>query len=107
MRARTLAYGAAAAALALAAFAARAAAPETVHWEVDAERGYSADIVQFTLSSESNGHRSMTSSPASLNTFQGLTADQLRAPTSRPVAFKMQRDAGEFDCQGVAWVGEE
>ena len=92
-----------AAAAGLWAPSARAAAPETVHWQVEADHGYSADVVQFTLTGQTPSGRSSTmSSPASLNTLVGLRASQLQSGTAQPVAFRVQRDAGEFECHGTA-----
>src|SRR5436309_1643662 len=104
---RILRMGMAGAAMAgvLAAGSAMAGAPETVHWQVDANPGFSPDIVQLTLTgSWPSGHSSM-SNPASLNFLAGLTPAQLRAASAQPVSFRMRRDAGEFDCQGVAQAG--
>ncbi|MBS0360227.1 MAG: hypothetical protein JSR98_02505, partial [Proteobacteria bacterium] len=93
---------AAVASLTLGGLAAHAAGPDTVRWQVDADRGYSADVVQFTLRGQGGDERSVISSPSSLNVLSGLTAAQLRSSTPQHVAFKVQRDAGEFDCEGTA-----
>src|SRR5690348_11516068 len=99
-RLRMALMGAAAATTLLMA-APTSASPETIHWQIDADRGYSPDVVQLTLTSEQAGHRSVVSSPSSLNVLMGLSAAQLQG-AEKPVAFKVQRDAGEFDCRGVA-----
>ena len=91
----------AAAASALAGPAAADTLAETVHWQIDADRGYSPDVVQFTLSSDQAGRHNMVSSPTSLNVLSGLSAGQLQG-APKPVAFRVQRDAGEFDCRGTA-----
>src|SRR5438105_15273223 len=91
VRFTTLGVAFAAASLSAAALVAHAA-PETIRWEVDASRGYSPDVVQFTLTAVTPGGRNVTSSPASLNVLVGLGADQLQGDGDRPVAFHVQRD---------------
>ena len=78
------------------------APPERILWQVDADRGYSADVVQLTFTGEMPGGRSMISSPSSLNVLEGLTAAQLNGDARQPVSFHVLRDAGQFDCQGFA-----
>jgi len=95
----------AAAAATFAGFVAWAGTPETIHWQVDTDRGFSPDVVQFTLTGETADGRTMTSSPASLNVLVGLTAAQLQAGEAQPVAFRVSRDAGEFECRGAAQAG--
>src|SRR5207253_1095721 len=99
---RIAVIGAVAAGAALVASSALAGGPDRVRWEVDADLGYSADVVQFTLTGEADGRRNVTSSPMPLNALAGLAPAQLQAHAPQPVAFRVQRDAGEFDCQGTA-----
>ena len=63
---RSVVLGTAVAGAALAASVLVAqASPETIRWEVDAGRGFSADVVQFTLTAVTPMGRNVTSSPAS------------------------------------------
>src|ERR1700712_2568704 len=104
MRAWTfrVAVGSLAAVAALALGGAAGGAEQVIHWKVEAVPTFSPDVVQFTLSGQLDHNYSDISSPASLNTLEGLTVDQLPGSRPQPVAFHVQRDAGEFACTGTA-----
>jgi hypothetical protein len=105
MRVRTFRVAVAgilASAFALAVAATPAAAEQPIHWKVEALPTFSPDVVQFTLTGQLGNSFNELSSPASLNTLEGLTVDQLHSSRQQPVAFHVRRDAGEFACTGIA-----
>lgn len=64
-----------------------------------------AGQVQLRLSYRTPNSRSDNSRPFALAELQGLTAAQLAAPGGGPARFRIVRDAGRLDCEGVVRSG--
>lgn len=106
-----LKHALAAAALALLACAAQppaiAEVPDEVTWTVapDGDAGDDAnERVQFSIGYRQGGSRSNWSSGTDLAELEGLQAAQL-AGAGGPVRFRIVREAGRFDCDGLARQG--
>ena len=98
-----------AASTALLAFAAQPPAavaqqvPERVEWTIAPDDDGGNGQVQFTISYRSGNSRSMWSNTTALSEL-GLSAAQL-AGDGNPVRFQIVREAGRFDCEGIARRG--
>lgn len=92
----------AAALLAPAASAADSDLPDTISWTIDADSDAApADRVQFTLSYRAGRSQGNWSNTTDLGELQGLEAAELSSAQSTPVRFRITREAGRFDCEGV------
>ncbi len=80
---------------------ARGEAPANLRWEI--EKSDRADMVQFELSHRSPGHSYTTSRPVPLADLDGLQPAQLDSSAGTPVHFRMAREAGAFDCDGIVY----
>src|SRR3712207_2858735 len=78
--------------------------PPVLQWTVDDSGSLKADPakVQFQVSYREGGSHTIARPPAPLPPPQGLTEAQLAAPASGQVRFRVDRDAGDFQCEGVA-----
>ena len=86
--------------LTLAAPAAQAAVPERIDFTI-APSAKTADAVQLELSYRTGRGQSRNSGPIALRELQGLSAAQLASTSGTPVRFRLVRDAGTLDCDGV------
>lgn len=77
-----------------------AAVPERIDFEISPERS-NADHVQLELSYRAGRNRSNNSEPVALRELQGLTAAQFASTSGTPVRFRLVRDAGTIDCDGI------
>jgi len=77
--------------------------PDQVDWTL-APSGDDRNQVQFAISYRSGRGQSMWSNTTPLSELGGLTAEQL-AGDSTPVRFRIVREAGRFECEGVARRG--
>ena len=75
--------------------------PETIEWAITPSGSESDERIQLTLSYRSRGGHSQWSNGTDLNDLQGLDATQLAARDGGPVRFRIVRDAGRFDCEGI------
>jgi hypothetical protein len=78
-------------------------APSKLSWEIEDHKD--PGMVQFELSHRSPGRSYTTSRPVALSSLDGLTAAQLDASSGTQVRFRMLREAGSFDCQGLVYRG--
>src|SRR4051812_39473833 len=72
------------------------------HWKIN--HADWAGKVQFQLSRIAPHSKEVNSFPVPLSELNGLKAEQLRGVQS-PVHFQLQRDAGNFVCEGVMTLG--
>ena len=78
-----------------------AAVPERIDFTIAPTRTTS-DGVQFGLSYRTaRGGQSQHSRPVALAELQGLTKAQLASANGGPVRFRLARDAGTIDCEGI------
>jgi hypothetical protein len=63
--------------------------------------GSAADKVQFQVTYEEGRNRSNFSNSFAIAELQGLSAAQLASVEGAPVRFRVAREAGTLDCQGV------
>lgn len=80
--------------------------PDRISWTIEENDSRDrADNVQFSLSYRIDrpGHRSnwMHSNSMPLSELQGLTPAQYSSAGGAPVHFRMVREAGSFDCEGI------
>jgi hypothetical protein len=80
--------------------------PPTLQWTIgDAGKQEDPGIVQFSLSyrieSEKRRGQWMHSNSMPLSELQGFTAAQYGSAEGAPVRFRLNREAGSFDCEGV------
>lgn len=102
---RQLAFAASAALLAYAMQpAAVAQVPDRVDWTISPAGADDPGRVQFSIGYRSGRGRSNWSNTTDLTELPGLTAAQLAADNS-PIRFQIVREAGRFDCEGVARRG--
>lgn len=75
-----------------------------IGWKIEhSESARSPGRVQLSLRYDDDGRGSNNWSQGyALEELRGLTATQLAAPTAGPVRFALVREAGRFDCDGVA-----
>jgi len=79
-------------------------APARLEWRVDS--GDRADgKVQLNLSYRAPHNESNWGRTVDLAELHGLGRDQLAGTSGAPVHFRIVRDPGSFDCEGVAWRG--
>ena len=81
--------------------AALAAVPERIDFTI-APADEKPDAVQFELSYRTGRGTSQSSRPIPLAELQGLSRAQLASTSGTPVRFRLVRDAGTIDCDGVA-----
>jgi hypothetical protein len=79
---------------------AAAAVPDRIDFTI-APTSKAADRVQFGLSYRTARGKSQSSRPISLSELQGLSAAQLASTSGTPVRFRLVRDAGTIDCDGI------
>ena len=80
--------------------------PASLDWELKPSGSDEAPgTVQFQLGYHTPGHSSMFSETTTLAGLDGLAAAHLAAP-GQPVSFVLHRDAGDFNCKGVAGQGK-
>ena len=104
---RHLVIAASAALLAFAAHPPAAVAqqvPERVDWTIAPEDDGGRDQIQFSISYRSGRSQSMWSNTTALSELGGVTAAQL-AGDGTPIRFQIVREAGRFDCEGIARRG--
>jgi hypothetical protein len=78
--------------------------PARLDWRVDS--GDRADgRVQLNLSYRAPHNESNWGRTVDLAELQGLSRDQLAGTSNAPVRFRIVKDPGSFDCEGVAWRG--
>ncbi len=78
-----------------------AAVPERIDFTIAPARS-NAEAVQFGLSYRTaRGGQSQSSRSIALAELQGLTAAQLASTSGAPVRFRLVRDAGTIDCDGI------
>lgn len=80
--------------------------PERVNWTIEgSDKHDAAKIVQFSLSYRIHDEKSrsqwMHSRSMPLAELQGLTALQYDSAEGAPVRFRLVREAGSFDCEGI------
>jgi hypothetical protein len=95
---------AAAGAIALVSLATTASSQNLpVEWTIGpAGSAAGGEMVQLALSYRTGGSgRSMNSGPYPLTELQGLTRAQLQSPQGSPARFRIVREAGMLDCNGV------
>ena len=78
--------------------------PERVDWTIAPGDSGNANRVQFTISYRSGRSNNMWSNSTELSELGGLTPAQL-AGDGTPVSFQIVREAGRFDCEGIARRG--
>ena len=83
---------------------ATAALPARIDFTLAPTRAPS-DKVQLELSYRAGRGESRHSRPIPLRTLQGLAAAQLAASAGAPIRFRLVRDAGALECDGVARGG--
>jgi hypothetical protein len=76
----------------------RAQMPDRIDWRI--EPSSHAAQVQFGLSYRTRGGHSNWSNTTPVSELQGLTSAQLQSRENVPVAFRIVREAGRFDCGG-------
>lgn len=70
--------------------------------EVKTDKTDKADErIQFSFSRRADGNHSNFGQDYALTDFQGLTREQARAAASTPVNFRLVREAGTIECEGV------
>jgi hypothetical protein len=84
--------------------AAVAQVPDRVDWTIAPARADQANRVQFSIGYRRGRSQSNWSNATDLAELPGLTAEQL-AGDNAPVRFQIVREAGRFDCEGVARRG--
>lgn len=73
----------------------------TGQWTAEMKKGFD-DKIWFSITHRSeSGSFSQSSNTTKLDTFRGLTLDQINAPNSTNVRFDIVRDAGTISCEGV------
>ena len=94
---------AAAGAIALGWIGAAAAQSLPIEWTISPTRsGTSSDAVQLALSYRTAGNgNNMNSRPYRLAELQGLNPAQLASPQGSPARFRIIREAGTLDCNGL------
>ena len=75
--------------------------PETIEWAITPSGNDHDDQIQLTLSYRSRGSDSQWSNSSDLRDLQGLDPAQLASREGVPVQFRIVRDAGSFDCDGI------
>ncbi|MGQ0661649.1 hypothetical protein [Sphingosinicella sp.] len=83
--------------------AANAQVPDRLDWTI-APSGDDANRVQFSIGYRRGRSSSQWSNTTDLAELNGLTREQL-AGDNMPVRFQLVREAGRFDCEGVARRG--
>jgi hypothetical protein len=70
-------------------------------WTASVNTGKSDDRIQVSFSRNSDGNHSNFGHDYALADFQGLTREQVSAAASTPVNFRLVREAGTIECEGV------
>jgi hypothetical protein len=74
-----------------------------VTWTIEAsEQQRAKGVVQLSLSRRAGGSHWQHSNTRPLAELGGLGASQLASASGGPVRFRLSRDAGTIDCEGVA-----
>jgi predicted metallopeptidase len=84
-------------------------AQETISgtWTADVKADKDYSELQFTFNRRTRrGHTSMSGHGFSLDDFQSLTREQVYATASTQVSFRLAREAGTIECQGVFRAGK-
>lgn len=73
-----------------------------VEWTIaPATKAADVPTVHLSLSYRSGGSHSMNSRAFALSDLQGLTPQALASEQGAPVSFRILREAGSFDCNGI------
>lgn len=81
-----------------------AAVPAKIDFEIE-PTDKPSNSVQLELSYRTATSRSNHSNPIALAKLDGLSAGQLASSSGGPVQFRLVRDAGTIDCDGIARAG--
>jgi hypothetical protein len=70
-------------------------------WTAAVQTDKADERIQFTFDSRADGRHSNFGQDYALADFQGLTREQVRAAASTQVNFRLVREAGTIECEGV------
>ena len=70
-------------------------------WTASGKTDKADDRIQFSFSRRGDGHNSNFGQDYALTEFQGLTREQVSAAASTQVNFRLVREAGTIECEGV------